>query len=504
MNLEPDVTFIQSYCGIDNEEANKRVLETIKTVEATLHVYGCVRAGLFGKAFIHLHPKYKEIAARFTNSDFKLLELGCCFGTDIRKMISDGLRQDSVTVSDLTDGYWNVGAKVLFKDDLKVKSVFTDFATDPVIGLEPGFDVISAQAILHVLSKPQVEQFLKNCFKFLNTDGILFGTCGGSEVAKDWEEPTPTKGLEGRVATNRFLHSVESLTDLLTMIGFHDIQVSVVPPNFLFKHVPGTPTNCLFAYSCTKRAFKPDVSFIQSYCKIDKEEATTRILDTIKIIEEGHHVYRCIQMGMFGKSTIHLHPKYSEITPRFGKPGFKLLELGCCFGTDARKMITDGLNPASITVSDLTDIYWQTGRTVLFKDNLDVKSVFTDFAVEQPVGFEPGFDVISAQLILHVLSKQQCEYFLSNCYKYLQNNGILFGTCVGSATEPRLWGKTPTKGLEGRSEQERFLHSKESLTELLQSFGYKVEVGYMDSWVRSGNESTVRQVQHLYFYAVKS
>ncbi|KAJ3255505.1 hypothetical protein HK103_006230 [Boothiomyces macroporosus] len=503
MNLEPDVSFIQSYCKIDKEEANKRVQDTIKKVEETLHVYGCVRAGLFGKAFIHLHPKYQDVSARFTNPDFKLLELGCCFGTDIRKMISDGLRQESITVSDLTDGYWNVGANVLFKDNLNVKAVFTDFAVDPVVGLEPGFDVISAQAVLHVLSKPQVETFLKNCFNYLYKDGILFGTCGGSDVAKEWEEQTPTKGLEGRVATNRYLHSVESLTELLTVIGFQDVQVTIVPPDFLFKHVPGTPTNCLFAYSCRKGEFKPDVSFIKEYCKIDEKEATKRILDTIRVIEESHHVYKCIQMGMFGRTIIHLHPQYPEIKVNFVKPNFKLLELGCCFGTDARKMISDGLNPSSITVSDLTDVYWQTGKAVLFKDNLNVKAVFTDFATESPVGLEPGFSAISAQLILHVLSKDQCQHFLSNCFKYLVSGGMLFGTCVGSATEPHLWGKTPTKGLNGRQEHERFLHNKESLTQLLESFGFKVKVGTLESWVRSGSQPNTRQVQHLYFFAVK-
>ncbi|KAJ3274297.1 hypothetical protein HDV01_003141 [Terramyces sp. JEL0728] len=503
MNLEqePDVTFIQSYCQIDKEEANKRVLDTIKTVEETLHVYGCVRAGLFGKAFIHLHPNYSKVKARFATADFKLLELGCCFGTDIRKMISDGLRQESTTVSDLTDGYWNVGAKVLFKDNLKVKQVFTDFAAEPAIGLEPGFDVISAQAILHVLSKSQVEGFLKNCFKYLNTDGILFGTCGGSEVAKEWEEQTPTKGLEGRVATNRFLHSVESLTDLLAFIGFQDIEVSVVPKDFLFKQPPNTPTNCLFAYSARKAEFKPDVSFLKSYCGIDEQEATKRIMDTIEFIEKSHHVYKCIQMGMFGRSTIHLHPKYNSISSKFTDPNLKLLELGCCFGTDARKMITDGLNPSSITVSDLTNIYWETGRSLLFKDNLTVKSVFADFAVGSPVGLEPGFNAISAQLILHVLSKEQCEYFLSNCFKYLAKGGVLFGTCVGSAKEPIVWGKTPTKGLEGRQETERFLHNKDSLTDLLKSFGFEVEVGHMESWVR---QTSVSQVKPLYFYASKA
>lgn len=216
---------------------------------------------------------------------------------------------------------------------------------------------------------------------------------------------------------------------------------------------------------------KLDVQFVKNYCNIDEEEAIKRVQDTIKTVQEQHHVYRCIEKGWFARSLIHYHPMYRTISTKFKDNSLKLLELGCCFGTDCRKMISDGLHPDCITVSDLTDCYWKIGKQVLFKDDIKVKNVFTDFANVNVSGVDT-FDVISAQLILHILSKEQCEFFLRNCFKYLNKQGILFGSCVSTSAEPREWGATPTKGLVGREELQRYLHNQVSLRNLFQSIGY--------------------------------
>ena len=224
-----------------------------------------------------------------------------------------------------------------------------------------------------------------------------------------------------------------------------------------------------------------DVNFLASYCSIDEEEALARVNSVIMHVEsEGHHVYKCIERGMFAAARIQQHPHYALISQNFVEDDFTLLELGCCFGTDARKMIFDGLQQHKLTVSDLHDYYWNLGEKVLFRDDLkSVKSVFLDFSVpwkdlgpEFQEGFKAQFDVITAMAILHVLAAEQCRTFLQNAYLCLKpNNSILLGYCAG-ATQPSDWGVTPTKGLPGRVEAPRFLHSKESLESLLQSVGF--------------------------------
>jgi hypothetical protein len=227
---------------------------------------------------------------------------------------------------------------------------------------------------------------------------------------------------------------------------------------------------------------KIDFTFLASYCAIGEGEALARVEAVKSNVEsQGHHVYKCIERGMFASARIHQHPDYSLITRRFVEDDFKLLELGCCFGTDARKMLFDGLQQHKLTVSDLHDFYWNVGEQILFRDDLkSVESVFVDFSVpwkdlepETQERFTARFDVITAMAILHVLAAEQCLTFLQNAYLCLKpkNNSTLLGYCAGS-TQPTDWGATPTKGLQGRTEAPRFLHSKESLEALLLSVGF--------------------------------
>ena len=224
-------------------------------------------------------------------------------------------------------------------------------------------------------------------------------------------------------------------------------------------------------------------SFLASYCQIDDIEGSERVRLTIQAVKDaGHHVYKCIERGMFASPRLEKHPVYTTIQKRFGETDFRFLELGCCFGTDSRKLLKDGLQCHQLTVSDLHDFYWETGKSILFKDRLDsVTSVFVDFSIPwqhmDPLHvqeLECKFDAISASAILHVLSSDQCTNFVSNAFRCLKPDcsSTLFGTCNGSPT-PVPFGTIPIAGLPGRIEQSRFLHSPQSLEGLLLSVGFR-------------------------------
>ncbi|KAJ3219547.1 hypothetical protein HDU67_000492 [Dinochytrium kinnereticum] len=225
-----------------------------------------------------------------------------------------------------------------------------------------------------------------------------------------------------------------------------------------------------------------DVSFVMLATGVDEQEARDRVRKTIEAVEEGHHVYRCIERAMFAIPRIAGHPYYPELRTSFSKDGFRLLELGCCFGTDARKMIHDGLPPTNLVVSDLHDVYWNFGKSILYQDQPPVQTIFGDFAAEpgadgmdliKSESLADSFSVVSAQAILHVLSKEQCTTFLHNALRCLKQDGTLFGSCVGNKVAPSAWGETPTKGMTGRPIAQRFLHSTDSLAALLGDIGFK-------------------------------
>ena len=211
--------------------------------------------------------------------------------------------------------------------------------------------------------------------------------------------------------------------------------------------------------------------FLCDYCNCTQEEANSRVKATIDEVQKDHHVYKCIEHGMFANPRVDKHPLYKDIKGKFNDSDFNLLELGCCFGTDARKMIHDGLSSKQLTVSDLLDAYWLIGQNVLFKDNISSPTWFVDFSV--PIAVPNNlYNAINAQAILHCLSKQQVCDFLTNAFNHLKKNGVLFGNCAASKDVPKEWSETPTKGLQGRISSPRWLHNKDSLTELLICIGF--------------------------------
>ena len=193
---------------------------------------------------------------------------------------------------------------------------------------------------------------------------------------------------------------------------------------------------------------------------------------------------------MFTSPRISLHSLYPSLLPRFSEPSFSLLELGACFGTDVRKLLLDGLPASQLVATDLHDSYWEIGKQVLFQDphHLGVTAVFGDLAVPVTAsdmvsvsGWEGRFDAVSAQAILHVFTEQQCGDFLAQVVRCLKPGGVLFGTAAVSASEARLWGEVPTRGLKDREAAPRFLHSMGSLRMALEGCGLvDVRVGVQE------------------------
>lgn len=200
-------------------------------------------------------------------------------------------------------------------------------------------------------------------------------------------------------------------------------------------------------------------------------------MHTINAVKSEHHVYACIQRALFTKPRIAKHPQYASVIANVHKLQYKVLELGCCFGTDARKLISDGLLPGQLWVSDLHDAYWNIGRSTLFKDEPPVHKLFVDFSCASDSIPSSHFSAVSCQMVLHVLSRGQCEGLLANIVLSLKPGGLLFGSCIGTIQQAHDWLATPTKGLPGRKEERRHRHSKASLAELLARLGYtQIEV----------------------------
>ncbi|KAJ3034233.1 hypothetical protein HDV00_005253 [Rhizophlyctis rosea] len=221
----------------------QHVVDLVQDVKRTQHVYGCISNILFLDPRVQVHPYYETFIAAQTPTT-RTLEVGVCFGTDLRRYVQDGVNPASVTVADLHDGYWQLGGR-LYGDEGKngkiqgVKTVFGDFAAVDGApravdlrkeGLEEQFDFIVNILVLHVFSKPEGRRFLTRLFNSLKSGGTLFGQCGGSTHEGPWD----SQNIGGTEV--RWRHSAASLKQLLEEIGFVDVQTVEQPHGTDRKH----------------------------------------------------------------------------------------------------------------------------------------------------------------------------------------------------------------------------------------------------------------------------
>jgi len=223
--------FISAYTkNPDLNQLREHITKVKANLTSQLHVYGCIDRNLFLLPRVHLHPFYAKPRGRWeanyaANKPYKVADVGCCFGTDSRQFILDGVRGEDIYSIDVHDGYWKFGLDLFGdKDSLKVNTLFIDVST-PQFGTEHSdltnkFDFIYSGAVIHVFNKEDGENFINNIYKMLVSGGILYGSTGVALAPTQTEMPTPKK--DGQF---RYLYSGESLGEYFKSIGFINVRI---------------------------------------------------------------------------------------------------------------------------------------------------------------------------------------------------------------------------------------------------------------------------------------
>ncbi|KAF5373310.1 hypothetical protein D9615_007401 [Tricholomella constricta] len=102
--------FFKSQTGIKDEDAIKQHIITVQKKAYSIYGYPCIRFFSFTKLKISRLPTYQSaLKLARERSDAILLDIGCCFGNDIRKAVRDGWPVQKVIASDLRQGFWDFG-----------------------------------------------------------------------------------------------------------------------------------------------------------------------------------------------------------------------------------------------------------------------------------------------------------------------------------------------------------------------------------------------------------
>ncbi|MCJ1316979.1 hypothetical protein MMC15_002300 [Xylographa vitiligo] len=219
---------LEKYSGIPPEEVIPHVME-IRRLAFHIHPYPCIGQFRFLDLSISLHPLYPSLLARLRGpTPPTLLDLGCCFGQDIRKLIFDGAPPAALVGVELRPAFLAMGDR-LFRDGggsggggsggggggarFVAADVFAEAGEDALAALEGGVDVVHAASFFHLFGWEAQVRVGRRVVRLLRGGrGTVFGRQVGSVRPGEYR-----RGREGERSVYR--HDGESFARMWEQIG---------------------------------------------------------------------------------------------------------------------------------------------------------------------------------------------------------------------------------------------------------------------------------------------
>ncbi|CAN9227992.1 unnamed protein product [Alternaria alternata] len=153
----------------------------------TVFPYPCLGNWGFLNFSIGVNPAYQEVLSRIKSGE-KFLDLGCCMGQDIRKLVHDGAPSEHMYASDLKKNFWGIGYDMfLDKSTLQTQFVEADiFDIDSALKQMDGkMDVINAASFFHLFDWDQQVKAAKRAVQLLKpvSGSLIVGRQGGKPEA---------------------------------------------------------------------------------------------------------------------------------------------------------------------------------------------------------------------------------------------------------------------------------------------------------------------------------
>jgi SAM-dependent methyltransferase len=160
-------------------------------------------------------PVYNEVLERIKNGE-QYLDIGCCMGQDIRKLVHDGAPQENIYGSDLKTEFWNIGYDLfLDKPTLKTKFIDADIfdADSGLKELDGKLNLVHAASFFHLFDWDGQVNAAKRVIELAKAEpgSMVFGRQGG----------LPEAGYlsHGFAGIHSYWHNPESWAKLWKQVG---------------------------------------------------------------------------------------------------------------------------------------------------------------------------------------------------------------------------------------------------------------------------------------------
>ncbi|KAJ2970218.1 hypothetical protein NQ176_g8295 [Zarea fungicola] len=240
-NVQGGKQLLREYSGMADADIDAHV-ELIKNKGLQVAPYPCIRRFRFLDLVLSTTPIYPSVLSRVKNGA-KFLDLACCLGQEIRKLVHDGAPSENTYGADLYGGFFPVGYE-LFDDRERLRTQF--FAADIfdddsalVENLAGKVDVVYAGDFFHLFSLEQQEAVAARIVQLLvaKKGSMLVGRHSGAERSGEYVRGD----INTKAAHKHFNHNSDSWKELWTRIGERtgtewEVDVELVPE---FKFVEG-------------------------------------------------------------------------------------------------------------------------------------------------------------------------------------------------------------------------------------------------------------------------
>ncbi|KAK4621139.1 Asnovolin E/Chermesin D methyltransferase nvfJ [Fulvia fulva] len=179
--LTPEVReLFVKYAGIPEDEVVQHVKD-VRDRAFKIFPYPCIGQYRFLDFGVSTAPKYNDVLAGVKGGK-TLLDLGCCFGQDLRKLVHDGAASANLTGFEMEKDFTELGYD-LFRDRETLRSTFVHgdvFASTPNL-TEGSFDYVHASSFFHLFSWAEQVELVRKTLKLLNPvkGSMVFGRQAG-------------------------------------------------------------------------------------------------------------------------------------------------------------------------------------------------------------------------------------------------------------------------------------------------------------------------------------
>ena len=191
----------------------------IRTKAWAVYPWPCIGLYQFVNPNISLSTRYPEIVRRLKEDNHRLLDLGCCVGQDIRRLVADGVPPQQLMGADLDQGFIDLGHELFSDGASSASPVSIEFITGDIFDnsfatTQKGtFDIVNANMFLHIFDLKKQTEAANRIAELLSSKpgSLVVGRQLGSKEGKE--------EINGLGTWNVFRHNVQTFGDMWKKVG---------------------------------------------------------------------------------------------------------------------------------------------------------------------------------------------------------------------------------------------------------------------------------------------